>query len=446
MCIRDRDEIIQDWSQLTKLVRNNKSFIPKRGEKDYEPDGTNIQDQLLNKAKENMFNVLHNSSRGSILRNQVKAYYNLKEHNAAIFQPKGTFAHTMGTPDSNGSLILSFHEFVYLAERGTVSPFIITKCDEDTIELPLSIEDVYTLFFSQEELDEFSVYAYLKRMGFVVLATSLSYGKRASLYYNNYSSAASRKKSVFNHMLNFFDLYPCRIIWPLISRITFPLHFIFAKYTSSSQIYESINHSIPYYSPSKTIQELRLEHAHDLTSIKSEYKIAFDVWKPSPSFKKSRRCLPDFQIVIHNKNNRTKPFPDLYDFKSVFQQLDHKFDFLCEADTLDELLSDDQAGKSSLKIIEAPQKHMGKDKKIEDTRVNSNSIRKKTSNPTSAYNQKMRRIRNGYKSFLLAVIDDGLISMIKISETDFGSENIWYVTPSNMSPSKGSRTKKKKTK
>ena len=58
----DEDELTQDWSQISGLSNNtHQAIIPKRGEKDYEPDGTNVQEVLLYKAKSAMFDALSNA-------------------------------------------------------------------------------------------------------------------------------------------------------------------------------------------------------------------------------------------------------------------------------------------------------------------------------------------------------------------------------------------------
>lgn len=52
----EEEELQQDWSQLASLVSKNAALsLPKRGEKDYEPDGTNLQDLLLYNASKAMF-------------------------------------------------------------------------------------------------------------------------------------------------------------------------------------------------------------------------------------------------------------------------------------------------------------------------------------------------------------------------------------------------------
>lgn len=121
----DEDEKIQDWAEIAKLTQANAPVvIPKRGEKDYEPDGSNIQELLLYRARKAMFDTLTNSVRGSTVKSQVKAYYVPERHMAFVPHARGNFTQTMGTSTSvSGELWLEFYEFVYLSERGTVTPY-----------------------------------------------------------------------------------------------------------------------------------------------------------------------------------------------------------------------------------------------------------------------------------------------------------------------------------
>jgi len=163
----DEDEVIQDWSDISKIQNDNPILsIPKRGEKDYEPDGTDIQELMLYRAKKAMFDTLENSVRGSTVKSQVKGYYIPDKHVAMLPHAKGNFVQTMGETDKDGTLWLHFFEFLYLAERGTITPY--WKAYGDNVELPLSIEDLYSYFKNQKEMDNFSIYAHLKRLGFIV--------------------------------------------------------------------------------------------------------------------------------------------------------------------------------------------------------------------------------------------------------------------------------------
>lgn len=453
----DEDEKIQDWAEIAKLTQANAPVvIPKRGEKDYEPDGSNIQELLLYRARKAMFDTLTNSVRGSTVKSQVKAYYVPEKHMAYVPHAKGNFTQTMGTSTSvSGELWLEFYEFVYLSERGTVTPYWQVELDK-SLDIPLSMEDLYSLFQSQEELDNFSVYAHLKRLGFIVIKAHFpdESGTAATTFFEpailrdmvarrnqNYlssmfsltrltSSFLSAKNSFFN------GIFYCR--W----------HYYFRRYTSSQQLYQQLNKLVPYYCSPKTREELHSTAVEGLSCNGNERfsypVIAFNIWKPTPNFKKKSAELPDYQVVVYNKSMTGRHFPTYREFRRIFNSLDYKFEFLntgsskpfskqefwdrnsfidgvSRAEYLDNL----KARKHKRSAGQATGEQTTGTINTAPGSTGSGGTPKNQTNSLS-YGQKIRSLRNGYRSFLLAVVDNGIISFVKISEADFGSTDVWY--------------------
>ncbi|CAR26005.1 ZYRO0A13332p [Zygosaccharomyces rouxii] len=411
------DELIQDWSQAAQLSIRS-STLPKRGEKDYEPDGTNVQELLLYRARKAMFDTLSNSARGSVVKNLVKAYYDPHEHKALVLRPKGNFLHTLGKMHRDGTVWLEFHEFVYLAERGSITPFYkMDGIDWINQELPLTIEDLYMLFKSQEELDTFFVFEHLKRLGFIVMPTN-----------NSLDSFFEPKvgKNSGQALSNTWNLLP---EWRKTIHNTIfysPWKFWLNRYTSNPQIYQSLNQLIPSYRAPRTEEELRRTRFGSMTKKPSAFPISLNVWKPRTDFKKKSPGIPDFQVVIYNKNDPNQHFPTYHELQEIFQYLDYKFEFLSEID--DKWDWDDHSyhdGKlRSQTVANVKSKNAGV---AADSKKSQKVKPKRKPKPKSPRVQQKIRLKNGFRSFLLAVMDDGMISFIKISETDFGSENVWYV-------------------
>lgn len=432
----DEDEIVQDWSQIATLIGKNQPLLPRRGEKDYEPDGTDIQELMLYRAKKCMFDTLHQSVRGTVVKNQVKAFYCIHTHKATVSNPKGTFTNSMGIPNPDGSLCLKFLEFVYLAERGTITPFVKFDSTDDQKTIPLSMEDIYSLFRSSEEFDEFLVYSYLKRMGFIVISKDSPYGSHAS-FFGSIPPENLNRKSIFDKIWNRNPIF----CLPWFRFLLHPMSLIFKKHTTMTEIYESISCQIPYYSPPKTIEQLRMMHLTNTENKEANYKISFNIWKPAPNFKKSSPGLPDFQVVIHNKNYREKGFPNLQDFKDIFQKLDYKFSFLTEIDVTDEDALNQVTFTNNIPTKEFQMRKLNIKRKECKKENNKKPKKKKGSKKSpSSHAQQMKRLRQGYRSFLLAIMDDGLISFAKVTEADFGSERVWYV-PDNKNNTSSRSTK-----
>lgn len=434
------DEMGQDWSEIAKLNKKNAQLIiPKRGEKDYEPDGTNIQELLLYRAREAMFDALSNSARGSIIKNQVKAIYIPDKHEALVLSPKGTFLQTMGNAGQGDKLWLNFNEFLYLAERGTITPYYlklnsipIDKLYEDENLLPLGIEDIYAFFKTQREMDEFSVYAHLKRLGFVVNRIS----DKDTTYYPKLQTGPLKSctHSLFKQVTSLFVSQKTNMFNALFYN---PLHYKFIKYTSTPQIYGKLKHLIPHVWVPKNLQQLQENRnsSQIQNSTSNLLELTYNVWKPQTNYKKKNPNLPDYQVLVYNKNDNKQHFPTNDDLKHIFSSLNYKFEFLEEVD--DDFNWDDHSyinniPRSVVLMQNQKKKPDGKttSKTNNQVKPNKNKNKKTRAPSTTPHAKQMRRLKNGYRSFLLAVMDNGIISFIKISEADFGSEDVWYI-PSN---------------
>lgn len=440
----EEEEVHQDWSQVASLVNKNAALsLPRRGEKDYEPDGTDLQEVLLYKARKAMFDTISDSIRGTTVKSQVKGYYVPHKHQAILPKPKGSFMQTMGRADSSGELWLEFHEFVYLVERGTILPYYKLEggseheSSDHDIELLLSMEDLYSLFSTQQEMDQYFVFAHLKRLGFIVKPCRQDMNVTTSYYppwtqQNNLHILSSRFFSLFKiqKISLFSGFFYCR--WNLF----------FRKYTTSPQLYQGLNRLIRSVTVPKTKDELysRARRQHERKII--EVPLTFKVWKPCVNFKKKNPGLPDFQILIYNKNDKFQHFPTYEELRSIFASLDYKFEFLDAAkDGLDwdansyveGILRSEYNTKTISRSRNEKHTSSSKSSKKSDSqkeKIKPNSKKKSRTYPPHI--QQNRRLKAGYRSFILAIMDNGLISFVKMSEADFGSENVWY-TPSPQS-------------
>ncbi|CCK68040.1 tRNA splicing endonuclease subunit SEN54 KNAG_0A03590 [Huiozyma naganishii CBS 8797] len=424
----EEDELVQDWSQIAKIAKSNGALtIPKRGEKDYEPDGTDVQELLLYKARKELFDTLANSVRGSTVKAQVKALYVADRHGAVVPHARGNFLQTMGKVDfSDGQVWLSFYEFVYLSERGTVTPYwggqSVAGENNDSL-LPLSIEDLYILFKTQHELDNFAVYAHLRRLGFIVNPVSPS---DTSFYPNCPSAPRTGVTSIYRAITSMFFLRKNSLFNNIFYK---QWHYCFCKYTRTPQIYEKLKLLVPSISVPKTIEDLKGFYGSQQDYAEGQLTLTFNVWKPQTNFKKKHPPLPDYQVVVYNKNQRGAHFPTFDELQNIFRHLDYKFQFLSEVAD-DEFSWDDHSyivGKPRSDVIASERK--SKDKKDPKTPAKNPSAKKSKKRQLPPHIQQLQRLRNGYSSFLLAVIDNGIISFVRISQADFASENVWYVPP-----------------
>lgn len=419
----EEEDMVQDWTEISRMVlSNNPISLPRRGDKEYEPDGSNIQEVQLSKAKDIMFDTLRNSIRGSVIKSKVKAYYNIDKHKAYVPHPKGSFLQTMGWADSNGVFWLDFHELVYLSERGTVTPYWgsdDSNDDDGNLDIPLSIEDLYLLFKSQEDYDNFLVYSQLKRLGFIVLLEKDN-RYHATSFFPPVSEHTSMMTAIGSNIRS--SISSVFVLNKALFSGTFlysKWNYILRRFTTNDQLYNSIGSLIPTQTVPKSDTELREYNGILNGNPPSNLKIVFKLWKPQVNFKKKSPALPDYQIVVYNKNNKNQQFPSYLSLKNIFSKLDYKFDFLQEID--DDFWDKNTFtnGVPRLEYLTSIGRNLDKknSKGKKSGQVSSTPFNNKKKKPKGR--SKLSAIKQGYRSFLLAVVDNGLVSFIRISETEF---------------------------
>ena len=446
----EEDEVIQDWSAIAKLANDNQLIsLPKRGEKDYEPDGTDVQELLLYRAQQAMFQTLEQGARGSVLKAQVKAYYDQDTHRGMVPHPKGNFLQTMGESDTDGVLWLEFYEFLYLAERGTVTPYwtqSMASDQEEVKDVPINIEDMYALFKDQAEMDNFAIYAQLKRLGFIVqqVTPTLSFFPPVSVL----NSPTRSTSNIVGHILSTVSKYRISLFNGLIFS---QWHLYCKRYTTSPQIYESLNKLITCAKVPHTKNEIYTDYSQYFETkcnnpSDTSVNITFNVWKPNPAFKKKLPELPDFQVATYNKNSTEQTFPTYKQLQTVFKSLDYKFNFLAkDSDTTfwdNNTYINGELRHATLEKLQTNPRNKGK-VKPQNTNGPKKMKKNKNQRPVPPHVEQTRRLKNGYRSFLLAIMDNGIISFAKISEADFGSEDVWYKpTPNQNNASKNNNNKR----
>ncbi|KAF8921568.1 hypothetical protein CPB85DRAFT_1428543 [Mucidula mucida] len=138
----DGEEDRPDWTKLSKL----RPVIPKRGEKSHEPTGeqgteTSLQAHILQRARNAMFEALQ---------------WDPTDRRAKVTVARGV--HFAGLGWKNWLLP---EEALYLVERGAM---VCTKHGG-----PMSVQQAYADMIGGDiPLEAYQVYAYLKRLGYVV--------------------------------------------------------------------------------------------------------------------------------------------------------------------------------------------------------------------------------------------------------------------------------------
>lgn len=308
----ESDDELQDWSLL-----NNFS---KKGMKDLEPlltsDDRNqlsLYDQnKLNKARNLRFNALE-VKRGSIVNlDNLKPstiYINPNDYDDLfMLQPKGKFLETMGVINNNNLCHFGFEEVLYLVERGSCMLKFYDVCDDSRNIIysempPFSLQAAYSLLItSEEKLNQYLVYSILKRDGYIITRNEEFMGKIS----NPTNKLIGSKQSLFkNVQMSWYTKFLKSI--SEFFNINFPMKFTFSYF------------NIFTYLHSKILKQslTPLENTNLNTKNIKHYKISFNVWKPSPNFKKKNPPPPDYQISIFNAAER---LPKYLELKSLLER------------------------------------------------------------------------------------------------------------------------------
>lgn len=331
--LSDDEEENLDWTML--LPAAARPVIPKRGEKEFEPrarGGTNLQAHVLERSRAAMFDTLL-TTRTISSKGISYGIWHPKLERVEVTVSRGIHFNSMGhsvvrsTLDENGlekvkkRLELLPEEAIYLIERGAL--FCWKKSDAHTAHLqgfegivgtPMSVQQAYAEMIGKENLtlERFQVYAYLRRLGYVVTrseATNDSYPLPPPF---NLTKIMPKPPLLLRCLLLPFVFLHSKLLRVFIPNFNWwkPLRLSTWIHHDYAWVYRHLRfllcgHSIPLHRSST------LSH--------SPYKVFYNIFKPSTPFKKTTPPLPDFQVVVVNA--RTTPVPTLHELSTLFDNL-----------------------------------------------------------------------------------------------------------------------------
>ncbi|EMG46055.1 sen54 Probable tRNA-splicing endonuclease subunit sen54 [Candida maltosa Xu316] len=371
----DIEDEIQDWKFL------NKSTIPKRGEKEFEPDGTTVQTTALEESQKAMFDALSNV-RGHHVKNKLIGVW--MDDYCLVPKIRGNHFKDIGKPMNIGKRIqgmkLNNVETIYLAERGSLVVYLGSdeyiqwlddQEDEFDIETKLHALDLEFLYgLVNVPMAKYQAYAYLKRHGYMLQEREVI-EKEVDITKTQTPSSASS-----------FLLWPRE--WGILAYPTFhSLHFKTKHYFNYTDIYKGLKldtQEVDYTPPSKPIH------------------ITYNVWKPSPSFSKKNPPPPDFQLCIIDTSKNTE-FLTLPQIQMLHSEL-------VPTQVIPSRKKDPK--NESKKDIRA-KKYAEKQMKLED------SVRLRN----EYYRVRDDTFKNGENPVVVAVVNNGIMSFITLSQGQF---------------------------
>lgn len=386
----DFSEEQQDW----RFLSSNGS-LPKRGEKDFEPNGTALQSDALHDSRQAMYAALR-GERGHAGKLHITATWHQDLRRAAVAVPKGPHFNTIGKSDSSGTVWLLPEELIYLVERGSIECFYPQGA-------PMSLQATYAACItSQGDLERLQTYTYLKKLGFIV-QRALSYEEDYSLVENSPYKLVPSKRTIHSVLYSYMSasILSAHQWYRTTSFLgvshaqlsTSPKQIILNKpiYSSYDQIYDDLD-IIPFHAPPHSNT---LPTPHTTVEPKYPYRVAFNVWKPTAgTFKKSNPPAPDFRVAVVSMRDSRVP--------TLAQSL-ALLDSVPVTET--EFIAPNNSRKKRALEAAAAAKASGKP-----------SLPRKRDQTWT--------LKDGWRNVILAVIDAGVISFTKMADSGFGEERV----------------------
>lgn len=371
--------------------------IPKRGEKDFEPHATALQSNTLAASRRAMHNALsyqriHNPN------GYTYATYHPESNMAYARNPKGPLFAKMGqvlsasedplgNDEERGQRVwLLPEEILYLIERGTTDVrWPATEDDGDGLGLPMSLQGAYAIFIGDDAshggaltLERYSVYASLKRLGYIVLRAPSWDNAGLPLSSEHYPPPLPRRTwqvGFLDYISIWKSFFGTNAEHDLERQKSGPMSEP-GLYRDYDTIYRRLA-LINFYDPTQK----KAPEEPELPQPDPNFRITYHVWKPGSTFKKSSPGPPDFRIAVVNARETSVP-------------------------TLEQL------GALMDTVPYSPPKTDG---------------------------HSYAKLKNGYKNVILAIVDQGMTSYLRVADAAFGREKIYERRPRGGGGKRGGR-------
>ncbi|KAJ5760344.1 TRNA splicing endonuclease subunit (Sen54) [Penicillium odoratum] len=400
----DLSDETQDFrllNHLSFLGDTAASSLPKRGEKDFEPNPTEFQADVLSASRQAMHNALSHP-RIHHPKNRIIGFYapdgpapppqfteSAKNQgkglnvspNACVYipNPKGTFFRNMGQTDRWNRMWLLPEEALYMIERGSLDirwPTSLTGATEgsgdcengDELSIPMSLQAAYACFMGRGglTLERFTVFTGLKRLGYSVL--------RAPGWDDSARPDSDHEEKDAYAQLRHRGPGLAGILASISNWIHDPMSTASTAagpvigcgiHRTYADVYRKME-LIPWYDPVLAPQRDPLDTV-------APFRVVFHVYKPTNPLKKSALPVPDFRIAVVNTREQTT-IPTLPELSAL----------------LESTPLDPPSGEKMNRLM-------------------------------------YMRLRHGYRNVVLAVVDQGVTSFLRIGDAAFGKEKLFDI-------------------
>ncbi|EGO19318.1 hypothetical protein SERLADRAFT_479745 [Serpula lacrymans var. lacrymans S7.9] len=212
-------------------------------------------------------------------------------------------------------------EALYLVERGAMLCFKQTQADitgmDDIEGAPMSVQQAFAEMIGQEDLslEKYQVFAYFRRLGYVVTRSEPPTSAYPAPPPLQVQKAVS--PSVFQRLYSLFPLFISRFsrIWRRSFDWWRPLGL--GRWIYYDMKYATIFRSLRFIPSGHSVPPKSTEPRPVTKS--SPYKIFYNIYKPSTSFRKTAPPPPDFFVVVVDA--RSTVMPSLHELTALFDVL-----------------------------------------------------------------------------------------------------------------------------
>lgn len=429
------DEEMHDFRFLAALTASTSrtgGALPKRGIKDFEPHATSIQSSALDDSRYAMHAAL-SVGRTHIPKTHVRGVYDASTGLTRVRRVKGHVFRSLGRDMRGGGVELLPEEALWLLERGSLD--IRWGQEEDVVErlanggneahdeatldaaeeelLPMSLQGAYAAMIGEDEegrgaltLEKYQVFAGLKRVGYIVL--------RAAEWDDEAQIEPAPRSSVLKNEAGGLGLYSWlynmlftkasardvqrECTGPLVapglhrsysmSKVSVTRSCIsLIEIVIVEDVYRLL-HIIPSADPlpsftrsdatSLTCSTSLLKHeskSAQSDGTRTPFRTTYNLHKPIPNFRKSAAGEPSFRICVVSA--RDAHLPTLAELSSLLAE---------QKDNLPPTASGSMAGGVGTMYA---------------------------------------RLKHGKRNVVLAVVDEGVVSYLRIADSNFASEKLW---------------------
>ncbi|WFC98821.1 tRNA-splicing endonuclease subunit sen54 [Malassezia yamatoensis] len=457
----DGEEDMPDYRVLAALTQRHKPgaeapVIPKRGEKDFEPTGFGGQTKALSLSRDALFSALR-TDRAHSSKTLSTATWDPVLNRAFVFVQRGQSCVHMGvterrtTSDGQKLTHLELHpeETVYLLERGALDCRMNDNIGSIPTEaahsqcIPISVAQAYAQILGKDgaTFARYQIYAYLKRLGYIVQRADLVDRLRAQ------ANDAARQKSEHGR-------WRLRAIYPLlvailrafagsIGRIVRGILYVMQLIRKRLRPTRGLLQVSPNDSYDEIFQALQIVPTGVSTDRKpakhdSHLRPFFYAWRPATRFKRTQPPPPEFRICVLETNQYS--MLHLEDFEELFAHIP-----LPQSGPGEDLGQGASAEEVQLQAIrEQNRRAYGKQRKVTRTAsrrpvkvataldrlnrflqaikrvllwigINCNLMRTPSKPPGNVF----LPLKAGRRSVVVAIVDQGTMSLLRFGEAEF---------------------------